>query len=74
MFPLLPSGNFVMARYGDRGPYSADNVRVISLSQNQTESWAVRNSKRRRLVVREVVNFESASRAQRWMVLIKPLI
>ena len=31
-------GCYVMSRYGDSGPYSADNVEIKSMSENATES------------------------------------
>ena len=33
-------GQYVMARYGDKGPYAVGNVRIITGLENQAEQWA----------------------------------
>lgn len=35
------SGQYVMARYGDRGPYAVGNVRIITCNENVAEMHAV---------------------------------
>jgi hypothetical protein len=37
------SHNFVMARYGDVGPYSIDNVYIATNKQNLFDRWNPRN-------------------------------
>lgn len=33
-------GQYVMARFGDKGPYVADNVRICTVEENLAESWS----------------------------------
>lgn len=33
-------GQYVMARYGDVGPYAVDNVRITTVEENSDELWA----------------------------------
>lgn len=32
-------GQYVMARYGDKGPYSIENVKIITCTENIKELW-----------------------------------
>ena len=34
-------GQYVMARYGDKGPYSKDNVRICTVKENHVESLEI---------------------------------
>jgi len=40
----INKGRFVMARYGDTGPYSPDNVRIIEWGENSRECQQVQRS------------------------------
>jgi hypothetical protein len=42
------SGGYCMARRGDVGPYSKDNVRIASCTENLQESHAVRQTGKRK--------------------------
>lgn len=33
-------GQYVMARFGDKGPYTVENVRIVTNSENHLEKWA----------------------------------
>jgi hypothetical protein len=32
-------GRYVMARFGDKGPYEVDNVKIIPADENNSEQW-----------------------------------
>ena len=40
-------GNYVMARFGDKGPYSPDNVRICTASENHKEKRLSPEAKRK---------------------------
>ena len=43
-------GQYVMARFGDVGPYRTDNVHIILASQNHVDCWEYRRNARSKLV------------------------
>lgn len=65
---------FCMARYGDTGPYSADNVYICTISQNFSDSYNVDHPRRprsRRLPVK--AQSYKTSKGPRWMVVVPQL-
>ena len=41
-------GQYVMARFGDKGPYAVGNVQIITCSENMAEAWEIRRKRKRR--------------------------
>lgn len=68
-------GQYVMARYGDLGPYEIGNVRIVRVEENHAEAWArveqKRNHKSRMMgntraagTIRSVEHRDAVRRAQ----------
>lgn len=65
---------YCMGRYGDVGPYAADNVYICTIGQNFSDSHNVdhpRRKKSRRLPVR--ANYYKTKAGKRWMVTVPQL-
>ncbi len=37
----IRGGQYVMARFGDAGPYAVDNVRICTKEENNSERWHI---------------------------------
>lgn len=66
-------GEYVMGRNGDKGPYTIDNVRIITCSENSKEVWKNSGVKIRAQIVSRVVSREtkakmSKAHLDRWAI------
>jgi hypothetical protein len=65
------NGQYVMARYGDRGPYSVDNVKIVTVDINLAERVSLKgeeqaNAKLTEHDIREIRRLEG--KVPRWMI------